>query len=260
MLRSLYCAAPLSAQCTPWKLSRTPVQVISRHVARFASKTTLKNTHHEVIFSGIQPTGVPHLGNYLGALRQWVRMQNEAPPSTKLLFCVVDLHALTSRQTPDFRRKCKRDMLAAFLAVGLDPARSILFHQSSVPAHSELHWILSCDASMGWLSRMTQWKTKLGEQDMASLLSPTSNPNQKERMKLGLFSYPVLQSADILVHRATHVPVGEDQLQHVEFARNCASQFNHHFGDKKEILPLPEFRVSPAKRVMRYFVLVSLTQ
>lgn len=225
---------------------------------RASSTSTSSPARPQIIFSGIQPTGVPHLGNYLGALQQWVRLQNTSPPSTTLLFSIVDLHALTSRQPPASRLASRRSLLASFLAIGLDPSRSILFHQSAVPAHSELHWILSCDASMGWLSRMTQWKSKLSEEELASLLNPTPNPKQRERMKLGLFSYPVLQAADILVHRATHVPVGEDQLQHIEFASNCARQFNHAFGGgddaegkaKKEILVPPEFVVSPAKRVM----------
>lgn len=255
MLRPPPRTAFLPARCLRWQYA-TPTHhnSINRPAHRFnttaAASQPIKQKHEQVIFSGIQPTGVPHLGNYLGALRQWVRMQNEAPPTTKLLFCVVDLHALTSRQPPAIRREYKRDMLAAFLAIGLDPSRSILFHQSSVPAHSELHWILSCDASMGWLSRMTQWKSKLSEEELASLLNPTPNPKNRERMKLGLFSYPVLQAADILVHRATHVPVGEDQLQHIEFARNCANQFNHFFGEGHEILAQPDFIVSPAKRVM----------
>jgi len=239
--------------------SRSLSHSASHHDAAINPPTTIPSPPRpQVIFSGIQPTGVPHLGNYLGALQQWVRMQDAAPPDTTLLFSIVDLHALTSRQPPSSRLLSRRALLASFLAVGLDPARSILFHQSAVPAHSELHWILSCDASMGWLSRMTQWKSKLSEEELASLLNPTPNPKQRERMKLGLFSYPVLQAADILVHRATHVPVGEDQLQHIEFARNCAAQFNHAFGggdaaegkDKQEILVQPTFIVSPAKRVM----------
>ncbi|KAL1641642.1 Tryptophan--tRNA ligase, mitochondrial [Diplodia intermedia] len=192
-----------------------------------------------VIFSGIQPTGIPHLGNYLGALQQWAKLQNEAAPSTTLLFSIVDLHAITLRQDPRQLRQWRKEMLASLLAVGLDPKRSIIFNQSAVPAHSELMWILSCQASMGYLSRMTQWKSK--------------SAAEKEP-KLGLFSYPVLQAADILVHRATHVPVGEDQAQHLEFARECAGSFNHAVAGGRTVLVPPGTILSPARRVM------SLTQ
>ncbi|ROV98855.1 hypothetical protein VSDG_03747 [Cytospora chrysosperma] len=206
----------------------------------------------KVIFSGIQPTGIPHLGNYLGALSQWVRLQDEAAPDTKLLYSVVDLHAITVPQKAAELRKGRREMLAALLAVGLDPDRSIISYQSSCPAHSELMWILSCTASMGYLNRMTQWKSKL------SLSSDTSALDEKAKsaLKLGLFSYPVLQAADILVHRATHVPVGEDQRQHLEFARECAAVFNSTYGGggggggEEAVLVPPETVLSPARRVM----------
>ncbi|KAL1873976.1 hypothetical protein VTK73DRAFT_677 [Phialemonium thermophilum] len=197
----------------------------------------------QVIFSGIQPTGIPHLGNYLGALQQWKRLQDGAAPDTKLLYSIVDLHAITLPQQASNLRQWKREMLASLLAVGLDPERSIIFYQSSVPAHAELMWILSCTASMGYLSRMTQWKSKLSLAEDTSFLDDKA----KASLKLGLFSYPVLQAADILVHRATHVPVGEDQRQHLEFARECATNFNHTFGP--HLIP-PETIVSPAKRVM----------
>lgn len=216
------------------------------------------------VFSGIQPTGIPHLGNYLGALRQWVRLQDAAPPSTNLYYSIVDLHSLTSRtQTPSDRRLAKRETLAALLACGLDPARSTIYHQSSVLQHAELHWILSCDASTGALGRMTQWKSKLdddastGSTDTFVLSNGAPNPRSAERLKLGLFSYPVLQAADVLLYAATHVPVGEDQVQHIEFARDTAAVFNAAYGraagDKgqaRQILTPPECLVSPAKRVM----------
>ncbi|KAK3048720.1 Tryptophan--tRNA ligase, mitochondrial [Extremus antarcticus] len=177
----------------------------------------------KTIFSGIQPTGVPHLGNYLGALQRWVQLQNEATPDTTLIYSLVDLHAITIRQEPEQLRKWKKDSLAMLLAVGLDPERSVIFHQS--------------DASTGYLSRMTQWKDK------------TSNErDNSERLKLGLFSYPVLQAADVLVHGATHVPVGHDQAQHLEFAREVAIGFNHTFGSRT--LVVPETLISPAKRIM----------
>lgn len=227
---------------------------VSKSLSRQSSTTAQRPP---VIFSGIQPTGVPHLGNYLGALRQWVSLQNSATSSTRLFFSVVDLHSLTARQPAASRRRFKREMLAALLAIGLDPARSTLFHQSAVTAHAELHWILSCDASVGWLARMTQWKSKLGVEDdgghggnPADPLATVENPRSTQRLKLGLFSYPVLQAADILLYRATHVPVGEDQAQHIEFARDCANAFNHNYGGGRDILVPPAYVVSPARRVM----------
>ncbi|KAF4954092.1 hypothetical protein FGADI_5519 [Fusarium gaditjirri] len=194
-----------------------------------------------VIFSGIQPTGIPHLGNYAGALRQWVKLQ-ESHPEDKLIYSIVDLHAITTPRPADELRRSKREALAALLAIGIDPEKVTLFYQSSVPAHSELMWILSCTASVGYLSRMTQWKSKLK-------LSEESNMNDKaaRHLKLGLFSYPVLQAADILVHRATHVPVGEDQRQHLEFARECVTNFNAAYGNH---LVSPQTTSSPVQRVM----------
>ncbi|KAH6975881.1 hypothetical protein BKA56DRAFT_617832 [Ilyonectria sp. MPI-CAGE-AT-0026] len=196
-----------------------------------------------VIFSGIQPTGVPHLGNYIGALRQWVQLQHHEEPETKLIYSVVDLHAITMPQPPDQLRKCKREALAALLAIGIDPDRATLFYQSSVPAHSELMWILSCTASVGYLSRMTQWKSKLSITEGSTFEDRTVG----SRLKLGLFSYPVLQAADILIHRATHVPVGHDQRQHIEFARECATNFNHTYGHH---LVMPDVLNPPIHRIM----------
>jgi tryptophanyl-tRNA synthetase len=162
-----------------------------------ASSCSSSATRPQVIFSGIQPTGVPHLGNYLGALRQWAKLQTESPSDATLIYSVVDLHAITIRQDPRQLRQWRKEMVASLLAVGLDPKRSIIFCQSAVPAHSELMWILSCNASMGYLSRMTQWKSKLALPENASPLDPST----KTKLKLGLFSYPVLQAADVLVHR-----------------------------------------------------------
>jgi tryptophanyl-tRNA synthetase len=199
----------------------------------------------KVIFSGIQPTGIPHLGNYLGALKQWKQLQEISDPSTELMYCIVDLHAITVPRLRCDLSKSRRDMLAALLAIGLDPKRSTIFYQSTVPGHSELQWILSCTASTGYLSRMTQWKSKLQAQSSSSSLeTTTSNP----ALKHGLFSYPILQAADILVHRATHVPVGEDQRQHLEFARECVTNFNHTYSTN--LFTPPETILSPAKRVM----------
>ncbi|CUS08185.1 unnamed protein product [Tuber aestivum] len=205
------------------------------------------------VFSGIQPTGVPHLGNYLGALRQWVGIQDNSPKSARLTFCIVDLHAITQPQEVEQLRKRKMELLATLLAIGLDPRRCTIFEQSRVPAHSELMWILSCFAPMGRLNRMTQWKSKLGvssDQDALGERPATAG------LKLGLFSYPVLQAADILIHKATHVPVGEDQAQHLELTREVASSFNKAFG--KDILKLPitllcttpSAYATPAKRIM----------
>ncbi|KJZ75977.1 hypothetical protein HIM_04433 [Hirsutella minnesotensis 3608] len=196
-----------------------------------------------VIFSGIQPTGVPHLGNYVGALRQWVQLQSEQDADTKLIYSIVDLHAITTPQAPERLRQHRRESLAALLAVGVDPNRCTLFYQSSVPAHSELMWILSCTASVGYLSRMTQWKQKLKLSPMSELAERSVG----SRLKLGLFSYPVLQAADILVHRATHVPVGHDQQQHLEFARECVTNFNHAYGPH---LVHPETMIPKVHRIM----------
>ncbi|KAI0181050.1 hypothetical protein GGR52DRAFT_567297 [Hypoxylon sp. FL1284] len=214
-----------------------------------------KAPRKKVVFSGIQPTGVPHLGNYLGALRQWKRQQDEARQTgDRLLFSVVDLHALTMPQEAASLRAQRREMLAALLAVGLDPddgGTTTLFFQSSVPQHAELMWILSCTASVGYLGRMTQWKSKLEMRDKQQVGASDGSGGFDDvalgRLKLGLFSYPVLQAADILVHRATHVPVGADQRQHLEFARECATNFNHAF---KDVLIPPETVTTPAARVM----------
>ncbi|KAF8472444.1 hypothetical protein BDZ91DRAFT_676364 [Kalaharituber pfeilii] len=201
-----------------------------------------KTPERKTVFSGIQPTGIPHLGNYLGALRQWVVVQNNSPKTDKLIYCLVDLHAITQPQDPSGLRQWKKEALATLLAIGLAPERCIIFEQSKVPAHSELMWILSCTTSMGALNRMTQWKSK------ASLNNDEKHEAQSiPSLKLGLFSYPVLQAADILVHSATHVPVGEDQSQHLELTRDLATSFNHHYG---KTFPLPQTVLSPAKRVM----------
>ncbi|KAL4877634.1 hypothetical protein BJY04DRAFT_197327 [Aspergillus karnatakaensis] len=195
------------------------------------------------VFSGIQPTGVPHLGNYLGALREWVKLQDAAALDTKLIFSIVDLHALTVPQERRQLRKWRKEALATLVAVGLNPDRATIFYQSAVHHHAELYWILSTVASTGYLSRMTQWKSKLQLPENTSL----DDSEVRSKLRLGLFSYPVLQAADILVHRATHVPVGEDQKQHLEFSRYTANSFNHLYGP---IFPSPEALISPAKRVM----------
>ena len=172
------------------------------------------------VFSGIQPSGNLTLGNYLGALRRWVEMQDTHPT----LYCVVDLHAITVWQEPAALRQAIREVAAAFLAIGLDPERSILFNQSQVPAHAQLAWVFNCVARLGWLNRMTQFKEKAGK--------------DRENSSVGLYAYPNLMAADILLYHGTHVPVGEDQKQHVELARDIAAKFNHDFG--VDFFPLPE--------------------
>jgi tryptophanyl-tRNA synthetase len=165
------------------------------------------------VFSGIQPSGNLTLGNYLGALRRWVRMQDEGIPT---LYCVVDLHAITVWQEPDRLRRAIREVAAAFLAIGLDPKRSILFNQSQVAEHAELAWVLNCVARLGWLNRMTQFKEKAGK--------------DREAASVGLYAYPSLMAADILAYHATRVPVGDDQRQHLELANDIAQKFNHDYG------------------------------
>ena len=168
----------------------------------------------ERIFSGVQPTGNLHLGNYLGAIRRFVELQSQAP----CIYCVVDLHAVTVPQDPAELTANIREVTAAFLAAGIDPTQHIVFNQSKVPQHAELAWIFNCTARMGWLSRMTQFKEKAGK--------------DREKASVGLFAYPTLMAADILVYRATHVPVGEDQKQHLELTRDVAQKFNNDFSDR----------------------------
>lgn len=163
------------------------------------------------VFSGVQPTANAHLGNYLGAIRRFVPLQDQG----ECIFCVVDLHAVTVPQDPKMLATQTREIAAVYLAAGIDPDRSIVFVQSAVSAHAELAWLLNCVARMGWLERMTQFKEKSGE--------------NAERSSVGLFSYPVLMAADILAYQATHVPVGEDQKQHLELARDIAARFNKEF-------------------------------
>ncbi len=175
------------------------------------------------IFSGVQPTGNLHLGNYLGAIKNFVKLSNDK--ENECIFCVVDLHAITTKQDPKELRNNIRETVATFIACGINPEKSIIFNQSSVPAHSEAAWLLSCSARMGWLNRMTQFKEKAGK--------------NKEKASIGLFSYPVLMAADILLYDSTHVPVGEDQKQHLELCRDIAQKFNNDYGID-EFLKIPE--------------------
>ena len=185
------------------------------------------------IFSGVQPTGNLHLGNYLGAIKNFVTLNNE--PKNNCIFCVVDLHAITIKQDPKELKNNIRETVATFIASGIDPKKSIIFNQSRVAAHAEAAWILSCVARMGWLNRMTQSKEKAGK--------------DKEKASIGLYSYPVLMAADILAYQATHVPVGDDQKQHLELSRDIAQKFNNDFG--VDFFPQPEPLIyGEATRVM----------
>src|SRR5207253_893186 len=192
------------------------------------------------VFSGMQPTGNLHLGNYLGAMVRWVEMQQ----SHECIYCVVDMHAITLWQDPKELKGQIRSVTAAYMAAGLDPDKSVLFNQSQVPEHAELAWVFNCVARLGWLNRMTQFKEKAGK--------------DRENASVGLYAYPVLMAADILAYRATHVPVGEDQKQHLELSRDIAQKFNSDFatsirahGHGDVFFPLPEPVITgPATRVM----------
>ena len=182
------------------------------------------------IFSGVQPTGNLHLGNYLGAIKNFVELQNEK--DNECVYCVVDLHAITVKQDPKILKDNIRETTAAFLASGLDYKKSIIFNQSLVPAHSEGSWILGCIARMGWLNRMTQFKEKAGK--------------DKEKASVGLYIYPILMAADILLYDSTHVPVGEDQKQHLELSRDIAQKFNLDFNS-------PNFLKAPEPLIQKNF-------
>ena len=178
-------------------------------------------TKKDLVFSGVQPTGNLHLGNYLGALKNFVSLQKKK----ECIYCVVDLHAITIFQKPEELRNNVLETVASFIATGLDPNKSVIFNQSSVSGHSELAWILNCVSKIGWLNRMTQFKDKAG--------------TDKEKASVGLYIYPNLMAADILLYKATHVPVGADQKQHLELARDIAQKFNNDF-KCKDFFPIPE--------------------
>ncbi|WP_112662000.1 tryptophan--tRNA ligase [Microvirga flavescens] len=194
----------------------------------------------ELVFSGMQPTGNLHLGNYLGAMIRWIELQK----THECIYCVVDLHAITVPQEPPVLKKAIREVTSAYIAAGLDPKKSIIFNQSQVSGHAELAWVVNCVARLGWLNRMTQFKEKAGK--------------DRENASVGLYAYPSLMAADILLYRATHVPVGEDQKQHLELTRDVAQKFNNDFaasiaehGFGEAFFPLPEPLIQgPATRVM----------
>src|SRR3974390_1448831 len=201
---------------------------------------SLQMKFKELIFSGVQPTGNLHLGNYLGAIKRFVELQDRF----NCIYCVVDLHAITIWQEPTELPHAIREVTAAFIACGIDPKKHIVFNQSQVAEHAELAWIFNCVARLGWLNRMTQFKEKAGK--------------DRENASVGLFAYPALMAADILVYRATHVPVGDDQKQHLELSRDIAQKFNNDFGASivahghgETFFPLPEPLIQgPATRVM----------
>jgi tryptophanyl-tRNA synthetase len=192
------------------------------------------------VFSGIQPSGDLHLGNYLGAIRRFVPLQQ----THECIYCVVDMHAITVWQDPDDLRRATREVAAAFIAAGVDPKQSVIFNQSQVVQHAELAWVFNCIARMGWMSRMTQFKDKAGK--------------NSENVSLGLFAYPSLMAADILLYKATHVPVGDDQKQHLELTRDIAAKFNNDYaksiaqeGFEPEFFPITEPLIAgPATRIM----------
>ncbi|MEL7730399.1 tryptophan--tRNA ligase [Citromicrobium bathyomarinum] len=185
------------------------------------------------VVSGIQPTGNLHLGNYLGAIRNWVQMQDDLDEGSECLFFLADMHAISMPHDPAELHKGTLEMAAALIACGIDPDRSVLFNQAQVPQHAELQWLLTGTARMGWLNRMTQWKDKAGK--------------NREGASVALFAYPVLQAADVLLYQATHVPVGEDQKQHLELARDIAQKFNNDFcAEDAPLFTLPEPFIPPA--------------
>ena len=208
-------------------MSETTAAAANPHLAPYEARG-LKGR----ILSGVQPTGNLHLGNYLGAIRNFARLQNDY----ECLYCVVDQHAITVPQDPKLLAAQTREIASAFLAAGVDGAKHIIFNQSMVPAHAQLAWIFNCVARMGWMSRMTQFKEKAGK--------------DRENVSLGLFAYPALMAADILIYKATHVPVGEDQKQHLELTRDIAIKFNNDF-DAKDFFPITEPLIfGEATRVM----------
>lgn len=213
-----------SVKTTDYKLHRTDIPARS------------------TIFSLIQPTGTFHLGNYLGAVRVWKDLCDLKQPDTKLLFGTADLHAITvpKPNTSEFRRY-RQEAIASILSIGIDPTRAIVFHQSQVAQHTELHWLLSTITPMGSLNRMTQWKSKSNLKDL-------NDADAVGAVKLGLFSYPVLQAADILLYKSTHVPVGDDQAQHLELTRDIAQRFNTLYN--REFFQLPTTILAPTKRIL----------
>ncbi|GJE88082.1 tryptophanyl-tRNA synthetase [Phanerochaete sordida] len=225
-------------------LRRAPVRRAARtFFSTTACKSTETKPRRRIVFSGIQPTGTPHLGNFLGALQNWVKLQQDASADDTLLFSIVGWHSLTLPQDPKQLSIARRDLLAALLAIGLDPKRSIIFHQDENPYHTQLSWVFSCITPVGKLRRMTTWKSRLATSRNANDESEVD----ESMLNTGLFTYPVLQAADILLYKATHVPVGEDQKQHIELARDIGDIFNRQF---RNTFPLPEYIATTTRRVL----------
>ncbi|CUM63403.1 uncharacterized protein PRCAT00000977001 [Priceomyces carsonii] len=205
-------------------------------IPEFAPKST--------IFSLIQPTGKIHLGNYLGAVRNWKDISDYKKPDSTVIFGTADLHAITLPQDPDSLRKWRYETLASLVSSGINPEKCVLYHQSSVPEHTELCWLLICLSSMGSLNRMTQWKLKTKQNHSASIFDEDILSNTRA----GVLCYPVLQAADVLIYKSTHVPVGEDQSQHLELCRNIAATFNNTY--KSDFFPLPQTLITPTKKIL----------
>ncbi|KAF8172075.1 hypothetical protein BJ912DRAFT_1034170 [Pholiota molesta] len=223
---------------------------LARHARRYATGTAAhsepKIERGRIIFSGIQPTGILHLGNYLGALSNWVKLQNEARPTDDVIFSIVGWHAITLPQDPKQLSQSRKDMLATLLAFGIDPKKAVVFFQEDNQCHTELSWILSCITPVQKLRRMTTWKSKIATKRNANDESEVD----ESMLHAGLFTYPILQAADILAYRATHVPVGEDQTQHLELTRELADSFNRKFSNGKRFFPIPTQLITPCRRVL----------
>lgn len=215
-----------------WKRIGTQIRYASTVKTTSFDPKELMIPEDSTVFSMIQPTGKFHLGNYLGAIRVWKDLCENAPKSSRVIYGVADLHAMTIPKSAKELRKYRYEAIASILASGVNSDKAIIYHQSAVAEHAELFWILSSHAGVGYLNRMTQWKSKSEGSDSASL---------------GLFAYPVLQAADILLYNATHVPVGDDQSQHLELTRHVATQFNKHY---KKTFPLPSTILAPTKKIL----------
>ncbi|KAI0255326.1 tryptophanyl-tRNA synthetase [Lactifluus subvellereus] len=244
----------LRLACTGRSNCRRAAQKLGSSLKRNVST---KSDSPRIIFSGIQPTGIPHLGNYFGALANWVRLQDAAAPEDKLFFSIVGWHALTLPQDPKMLSEARTTMVALILASGINPRRSVVFHQDEASNHTELAWILSCLTPVGKLRRMTTWKARCFAWTRLAVSRNANNESEVDDSLLnaGLFTYPILQAADILAYRqnhprATHVPVGEDQQQHLELTRDLAEIFNHTYPSPTPLFQTPELMLTPSKRIL----------
>ncbi|ABN66806.2 mitochondrial tryptophanyl-tRNA synthetase [Scheffersomyces stipitis CBS 6054] len=210
-----------------------------QHVAKFEGVPP-----QSTIFSLIQPTGNIHLGNYLGAIRSWKELSESDSPGSKFIFGIADLHAITLPKDPQTLKRFRHEAIASLLASGLSPEKCTIFHQSAVPEHTELSWYFTCITSMGNLNRMTQWKSKAQQVQNSSIY----DDRVMEATKAGVLCYPILQAADILIYRATHVPVGDDQSQHLELTRGIANTFNHTY--KTKFFPIVKTLLTPSKKIL----------